>query len=247
MDSNKIFTTVTDDLPQPLPNEELYHLLKLIREGSKEAYDKLVEHNIRLVIYEVNSRFKNVNYSKEDLVAIGTEGLINAINTYDLSNNSKFSYYATKCIDNIILKFLRQIKKEKNVDSLDRIIFENSDGREIRLSETISDDVSIVENYENKELHKIVREVVMDLPERDREIIMRYFGFYNDKVYTQQEIANKFNITQQEVSRLISKNVKYIGTILESKDVIGLQSKQIGSRKQAKRMTKVVSKSHKEK
>lgn len=62
MDSNKIFTTVTDDLPQPLPNEELYHLLKLVREGSKEAYDKLVEHNIRLVIYEVNSRFKNVKY-----------------------------------------------------------------------------------------------------------------------------------------------------------------------------------------
>ena len=140
---------------------------------------------------------------------------------------------------------MRQIKKEKNVDSLDRIIFENSDGREIRLLETISDDVSIVENYENKELHKIVREVVMDLPERDREIIMRYFGFYNDKVYTQQEIASKFNITQQEVSRLISKNVKCIGTILESKDVIELQSKQIGSQKQAKRMTKVVSKSHK--
>lgn len=187
------------NLPQPLSKEEMYRLVNEFNEGSMEARDKLITHNIRLVIYEVANKFKSVDYDKKDLVSIGNIGLLKAINTYDLKKGIEFATYATKCIDNEILMFLRKLKKDKNVDSLDRVIFQDKDGSELKLGDMVSDDNEQLETY------RILREIVKQLPERDKEIIMLYFGFYNGKKYTQKEIANKFNISQSYISRLTTK------------------------------------------
>lgn len=213
-------------LPQPLSKEEVYKLIQEANEGSKEARDKLVTHNIRLVLYEVTNKFQNVDYDKKDLVSIGNIGLLKAINTYDLSKGFEFATYAMRCIDNEILMFLRKLKKDQSIDSLDRVIFHDKDGSEMKLEDKLSDDSDLVEDHENEETHRIIREVVKELPYRDKEIIMLHFGFYDDKTYTQREIADKFNISQSYVSRLITKIVKKVGKILESKGVIDLHSKQ---------------------
>ena len=124
-------------LPQPLSKEEVYKLIQEANEGSKEARDKLVTHNIRFVLYEVTNKFQKVDYDKKDLVSIGNLGLIKAINTYDLSKGFEFATYATRCIDNEILMFLRKLKKEQAVDSIDRVIFQDKDGSEMKLGDKL--------------------------------------------------------------------------------------------------------------
>lgn len=207
------------DLPQPLPKEELYDLIK---DGSKDARDKIAIHNIRLVFHEVISKFKNVNYDKQDLISIGNLGLAKAINTYDLSKGYEFTTYAAKCIDNEILMFLRKLKRKQDVDSLDIPVYQDKEGSELKLGDILSDDRDLVEDYENTEIHEIIREVIKELPNRNREIVMLYFGFYDDRRYSQYEIADKFGISQVQVSRIITKIVKKIGEFLESEGLIEL-------------------------
>lgn len=227
------------NLPQPLSKEEMYRLVNEFNEGSMEARDKLITHNIRLVIYEVANKFKSVDYDKKDLVSIGNIGLLKAINTYDLKKGIEFATYATKCIDNEILMFLRKLKKDKNVDSLDRVIFQDKDGSELKLGDMVSDDNELVEDNEQLETYRILREIVKQLPERDKEIIMLYFGFYNGKKYTQKEIANKFNISQSYISRLTTKILKKIRRQMEEKAVIELHGQSNGARKDNDKMRKL--------
>ncbi len=224
-----------DKLPKSLSKDELQILIKQVKDGSKEARDELITHNIRLVLYEINTKFKNVNYDKKDLVSIGNLGLVKAVDTYDLSKKFEFSTYAARCIDNEILMFLRKIKKDSrvNINSLNDIIFDDKDGSEIKLEDQISDDRDLVEECENAEIYKAIREIVKDLPGIDGEIIRLYFGFYNDKTYTQNEIANKFHLNQVRVSRIIAKNVKQIGEILDSKGLIELRSNKHNLKKES--------------
>jgi len=225
MNNDELF--IEDKLPLPLSKEEVSKLFQETNEGSKEARDKLIIHNIRLVLYLVTSKFKNVNYDKKDLVSIGNIGLIKAIDSYDLSKGFEFTTYASRCINNEILGFLKKLKKDQSIDSIDSVMFYNKDGQEMKLEDKLSDDNDLVEDYVNEETHKIIREVVKELPNnRDKEIIMLYFGFYDDKTYTQKEIADKFNICRAYVSRIVKKVVKKVGKILESKEVIELHSKQ---------------------
>ena len=210
-------------LPKPLSKQEVYELLEKIKQGDELAREKLVEHNIRLVLYEVTGRFKSVEYDKKDLVSIGNVGLMKAITTFDTSKKVEFATYATRCIDNEILMFLRKLKKDQNVDSLDRTINHDKDGNELKIEDTISDETDIVEEYTDNETHQIIRQIVKDLPDRDRKIIMLRFGFYNDKTHTQKEIADMMSISQSYVSRLITKIVKKLGQQLQQKGVIELR------------------------
>ena len=164
-------------LPKLLSKQEVYELLEKIKQGDELAREKLVEHNIRLVLYEVTGRFKSVEYDKKDLVSIGNVGLMKAITTFDTSKKFEFATYAIRCIDNEILMFLRKLKKNQNVDSLDRTINHDKDGNELKIEDTISDETDIVEEYTDNETHQIIRQIVKDLPDRDREIIMLHFGF----------------------------------------------------------------------
>lgn len=222
-------------LPKPLSKQEVYELLKKIKQGDELAREKFVEHNIRLVLYEVTGRFKSVEYDKKDLVSIGNVGLMKAITTFDTSKKVEFATYATRCIDNEILMFLRKLKKDQNVDSLDRTINHDKDGNELKIEDIIIDETDIVEEYTDNETHQIIRQIVKDLPDRDREIIMLHFGFYNDKTHTQKEIADMMSISRSYVSRLITKIVKKLGQQLQQKGVIELRME--GQRPKTKKIT----------
>lgn len=230
-------------LPQPLTKEELNNLIIKVSEGSHEARNKLIVYNIRLVLYEVIHRFEKVDYDKRELVSIGIMGLIKAINTYDISKNIKFSTYATRCIDNEILMFLRKLKKEQKVESIDRIVFYGKDSSELKLEDKLCDDSDLVEDYERNEIHNIIRELVKELPYRDREIVMLYFGFYNNRIYNQEEIADRLNISRSYVSRLIKENVIKMRKQLEDIGVIELHEKPKtkGKGKEKKEMRKLQS------
>ena len=225
MNTNELFID-GHKLPKPLSKQEVYDLLDKIKQGDEKARERLVEHNIRLVLSEVTGRFSTVEYDKKDLVSIGNVGLMKAITTFDTSKKVEFSTYAIRCIDNEILMFLRKLKKYANDDSLDRTINHDKDGNELKIEDTLSDDTDIVEEYTDNETHRIIREVVKDLPDRDRKIIMLHFGFYNDETHTQKEIAGMLSISQSYVSRLITKIVKQVGKILEEKGLIELREKE---------------------
>ena len=121
MNTEELFLDA-NDLPKPLSKDELSELFDKIKLGDEEAKNKVIEHNIRLVLYEVTKKFRTVNYDKKDLISIGNVGLIKAVLTFDKSRNMEFATYAVKCIDNEILQFLRKLKKLQNIDSLDRTI-----------------------------------------------------------------------------------------------------------------------------
>lgn len=212
-------------LPQPLIKDELDKLIKEACSGSKEARDKLIIHNIRLVLHEVTNRFRNIDYDKKDLVSIGSIGLVKAVNTYDITKEVKFATYAVRCIDNEILMFLRKVKHDKNIDSIDKVLFYGKDGSELKLEDILSDDSDLVIDHENSETYKIIRQLINQLPDRDKEIIMLHFGFYNDRIYTQKEIADKIHISQSQVSRLIVEIVNKLGKQLESVGVTELPVK----------------------
>ena len=202
-------------IPKKLPKEEMYDLITKMNQGDMDARQKLIEHNIRLVIYQVTGRFNTLEYDKSELVSIGILGLVKAIDTYNTSKKIEFSTYAIRCIDNEILMFIRKLKKDKNVDSLDRPIGGEGSDKKIKLEDTISSDVDIETTYEDKEIYAEVRRIVYSLPEREREITMLAFGFYDGIVYKQREIALKLNLSRSYISRIIAKIVDDIKFELE--------------------------------
>lgn len=212
-------------LPSSLPRYEFNKLFKEAKAGSKEAVEKIVTHNIRLVLYEVSKKFKNTGYDHKDLVSIGNIGLLKALNSYDLTKEIAFPTYAVRCIDNEIAMYIRNNKKHQAVESLDKAVFINSDGSEITLEEQLSDDVDITENYDKLETYRAIRRAVDNLSGRDKEIVFLYFGFGDDAVLTQRQIATKLQLSQSYVSRVIKKIVKDIGKKLESEKYIELHKR----------------------
>lgn len=141
-----------NSLPKQLNYEDTIEALKEVKKGNEEAKKKLGEHNIRLVLLRVLVRFRNVNYDLADLVSIGNIGLMKAITTYDLTKRIKFSAYAKTCIDNEILLFFRDVKKNQNVESLNKVVHVDNYEDETTFEDTICDDFDIVFDYEQKEL-----------------------------------------------------------------------------------------------
>ena len=225
MNTDELFIDA-NQLPKPLSKSQTYELLDKVKQGDEEAKKIIAEHNIRLVLYEVTTRFKYVEYDKKDLVSIGNIGLIKAITTFDKSRKVEFSAYTARCIDNEILMFLRKIKKDQNVDSLNKQIKHDKEGRELKIEDIISDTSNIIEDYEKKITYKSIQEIIKKLPNRDKEIIILRFGFYNNEVHTQEEIANMMSISRSYVSRLIAKIVKGIGQELKKNGIIELRSQK---------------------
>lgn len=239
---------VADELPKPLSNIQLNVLLDKVNHGDEVAIKTVAEHNIRLVLYEVNSKFSLVEYDKEDLVSFGNIGLLKAIKTFDKSKNVEFVVYALKCIDNEILMFLRKNKKYQNVDSLDRVVkyTTETDNSEWTLKDIISDEINIVEEYEIMEEYQALRQIIDELPKQAREVIMLYFGFYDNKTYTQREIAEIMALSQSYVSRLILKSIKRIGQQLNQESFIVLRQNQ-GEIEKPKKNDEMTSKTLKKK
>lgn len=197
-------------LPPPLSKEEENELFKEFKKGSLEARNKLIEHNLRLVVYVAKKYDVDSTYL-EDLISIGCLGLIKAITTFDIEKNFKLATYASRCIDNEILMHLRKTSKNKSEISLDEPLNVDYDGNELLLSDILSiPDENIKEEIAYEEDRKILYLALKDLKPREKEIISLRYGLENGIELTQKDVADKLNISQSYISRLEKKIIKKI-------------------------------------
>lgn len=191
-----------DILPAPLKGSEEQEALRLLEEGNESAKQRLIEHNLRLVVY-IARRFENTGVNLEDLISIGTIGLIKAISTYKREKNIKIATYASRCIENEILMHIRKISNQKTEISLDEPINMDHDGNELLLSDILgTDEDMILRPLEDNVDLCVLRQALKELPERERQIILMRYGLYGYKELTQKEVAEKMGISQSYISRL---------------------------------------------
>ena len=192
----------SDILPAPLKGTEEAEALEALEQGDESAKQKLIEHNLRLVVY-IARRFENTGINLEDLISIGTIGLIKAINTYRGDKNIKLATYASRCIENEILMYIRKTACQKAEVSLDEPINMDYDGNELLLSDILgTDEDQIYRPMEDSVDLCVLRQSLEELPEREREIVLLRFGLYGRKEMTQKEIAQQMGISQSYISRL---------------------------------------------
>ena len=192
----------TDVLPPPLKGTEEQSALEALEAGDENAKQLLIERNLRLVVF-IARRFENTGVNLEDLISIGTIGLIKAISTYRRDKNIKLATYASRCIENEILMYIRKISSQKAEVSLDEPINMDYDGNELLLSDILGTDEDMILRpmEDDVDLH-ILRQAVRELPEREREIVMMRFGLEGRRELTQKEVAQYMGISQSYISRL---------------------------------------------
>ena len=191
-----------DVLPPPLKGQQEMMALDGLEQGQEEAKRLLIEHNLRLVVY-IARRFESTGVNLEDLISIGTIGLIKGISTYRRDRNIKLATYASRCIENEILMHIRKISNQKTEISLDEPINMDYDGNELLLSDVLGTDEDMVERPLEDDVDLcILRQALQELPQREREIILMRYGLYGYKELTQKEIAQKMGISQSYISRL---------------------------------------------
>ena len=199
-----------DILPAPLDNEEENRMIqRLGTEGEKEAKSELIEHNLRLVVY-IAKKFDNTGVGVEDLISIGTIGLIKAINTFNPAKNIKLATYASRCIENEILMYLRRNNKTRMEVSIDEPLNVDWDGNELLLSDILGTDEDIIYRDIETEVEKnLLKKAVEKLSERERTIVELRFGLNaRGKELTQKEVADLLGISQSYISRLEKKIMK---------------------------------------
>lgn len=195
----------SDVLPPPLDPEEEQKALKAFMEGSEEARAMLIEHNLRLVVY-IAKKFENAGVNVEDLISIGTIGLIKAVNTFKPDKNIKLATYASRCIENEILMYLRRNNKTKGDVSLDEPLNVDWDGNELLLSDILGTDTDVVYTHIEEEVNKNLLDYAMNkLSRREKEIVEMRFGLAGSKEMTQKEVADRMGISQSYISRLEKK------------------------------------------
>ena len=195
-------------MPDILSEEdEKYYIEMLSSENSELAKQKLIEHNLRLVVY-VAKKFPSADVDVEDLISIGSLGLIKAINSYKADKNIKIATYASKCIENEILMYLRKISKQKQVVSLDEPLNVDSEGNELVLFDLLpSENDCPQESMEKSTEKQILWKVINKLNQREKEIMVLRFGLSGGEELTQKEVADSLGISQSYISRLEKKIV----------------------------------------
>ena len=192
----------SDILPPPLKGAEEMEALQALERGDEQAKSRLVEHNLRLVVY-IARRFENTGINLEDLISIGTIGLIKAISTYRLDKKIKLATYASRCIENEILMYIRKTSNQKTEVSLDEPINMDCDGNELLLSDILgTDEDMILRPLEDDADLCILRQALEELPQREKEIVFMRFGLGGGQELTQKEVAQKMGISQSYISRL---------------------------------------------
>ena len=210
------FVGAADILPPPLSKEEEDKLLELKEKGNEHAKDKLIEHNLRLVVF-LAKRYENTKVDLEDLVSIGSIGLIKGINTYQRGKNIKLATYCSRCIDNEILMYLRKNKKTKGDISFEESLSFDSDGNELHLEDILGTDPDIVTKpLEDAYDRKILKEELEKLDDRDKEIMNLRYGLNGQEELTQKEVAEKLNISQSYISRIEKKVIKKLKLIIRT-------------------------------
>ncbi len=209
------FIGSTDILPPPLDKNIEEDLVKRSNNGDIKARNKLIEHNLRLVVF-LAKKYDNTMYDLEDLVSIGTIGLIKGIKTYKLDKNIKLATYASRCIDNEILMFLRKNKKRQSEVSFEDSINLDSEGNELHVEDVFGTDEDIVHKYiEESDDRVLLENEVKKLNSRDKEIIELRYGLFGKKELTQKELADKLNISQSYISRIEKKVIKRLKSIID--------------------------------
>lgn len=204
------------ELPLAISEEEINIYFEKYKLGDLAARDLLITGNMRLVSYVVLSKFNHTAYEMKELFSVGLLGLIKSVDSFDKAKGIKFATYATTCITNEILMFFRREKKYTNIVRLEDSLSVDYEGHELRFEDVLEDQkADFVSDYLNNELYLKIRELVEQMPERDRTIIKLYFGF-DGEIFTQREIAAKLGITQSYLSRIINKLVKKIGGQLKN-------------------------------
>ena len=192
----------SDVLPPPLAREEEEKAIVAMESGDEAAKRLLTEHNLRLVVY-ISRRFENTGINLEDLISIGTIGLIKAINTFRSDKNIKLATYASRCIENEILMYLRKISNQRSEVSFDEPLNTDWDGNELLLSDVLgTDDDEVCRPLEDDADRQMLMNAVNTLAERERSIITLRFGLNGGSEYTQKEVADMMGISQSYISRL---------------------------------------------
>ena len=211
-----LFVGSTDILPEPLSKEEENKYVELSMNNDQKARNKLIEHNLRLVVF-LAKKYDNTGTDLEDLVSIGTIGLIKAVNTYRLDKNIKLATYASRCIDNEILMHLRKTKRKKGEVSFEDSLSYDSDGNELHLEDVLGTEKDIVTKGLDEELNRnIMLEEIEKLKPRDKEIIELRYGLNNKKEMTQKDVATLLGISQSYISRIEKKVIKRLKNIIRS-------------------------------
>lgn len=207
----------SETLPPPLSVDEECRMIEEIS-YSDDAKSVLVEHNLRLVVY-IAKRFENVEVDIEDLISIGTIGLIKAVNTYKSDKNIKLATYASRCIENEILMYIRKNSGKKCEISIDEPLSNDSDGNELLLSDVLgSDEETVYKDIEAYEEKKTIKNALLGLSKRERQIIMLRFGLDgSNKELTQKEVADHLGISQSYISRLEKKIINKLKVEIEEK------------------------------
>ena len=204
-----------DKLPEPLSKEAEEFYLVMAQDGDQMAKDKLIEHNLRLVVF-LAKKYESVKVDLEDLVSIGTIGLIKGIDTYSMDKNIKLATYVSRCIDNEILMFLRKNKRLNSEISLEESLSYDADGNELHLEDIIGTDKDIVtKDIENRNDKKIMLEEINKLNKRDKEIITLRYGLMGKEEKTQKEVADMLGISQSYISRIEKKVIKKLRSVIK--------------------------------
>ena len=203
-------------LPPPLSPEDEQQAIDALG-TDPDAASKLIEHNLRLVVY-IAKRFENTGIGLEDLTSIGTIGLIKAINSYKADKNIKLATYASRCIENEILMYIRKCSSRRVEISIDEPLNTDWDGNELLLSDVLgTDEDEIYRELESNEDRKIIREAIAKLNPREQKIIKLRFGLDGFEEYTQKEVADMLGISQSYISRLEKKIMKHLKKEIEMK------------------------------
>ncbi len=210
------YVGAADILPPPLSKEEEDYYIDLKEKNDKNAKNKLIEHNLRLVVF-LAKKYENTKVDLEDLVSIGSIGLIKGINTFSKNKNIKLATYCSRCIDNEILMYLRKNKKTRSDISFEDSLSFDSEGNELHLEDILGTDKDIVTKPLDDELDKeILKSELEKLNKRDKEIMCLRYGLNGYKEYTQKEVAEKLNISQSYISRIEKKVINKFKLIIKN-------------------------------
>ena len=195
-------------LPPPLTKEEERRLLLLLPKGDKSARAMLIERNLRLVVY-IARKFENTGINIEDLISIGTIGLIKAVNTFDTDRKIKLATYASRCIENEILMYLRKNNKTKSEISFDEPLNIDWDGNELLLSDVLGTEIDIItKNLDSHVDKQLLNSALSELKDREKQIMELRFGLVGQEGKTQKDVADMLGISQSYISRLEKKIIK---------------------------------------
>ena len=200
-----LFLCSNEALPNPLESEEEHKYLLKMQNGDILAKNELIERNLRLVVY-IAKKFENTGVELEDLISVGSIGLIKAINTFNLDKKIKLATYASRCIENEILMHLRKISKQRKETSLEAPLSFDSDGNELLLCDIIGVDADeVYKNIEISAEKEMIYRVLDKLNEREQKIVCMRFGLRGEKEKTQKQVADSLNISQSYISRIEKK------------------------------------------